>query len=173
MGGGRECWGLCHSPSQLCLRYSLCCSLFAVRAVCLYLERRIVCLFSLLFAVPVSLHLFLHDFDDLPGPSVISSPLCPSRTRRFFHLAALVRTFGLCCPLFRLLFLRRTFVFVRPTGRPLRNQQEEKKRGVIAASAGNHALALAWHGTQLGIPVTVVMPTIAPLTKVSGMNQAW
>eukprot|EP00904_Undaria_pinnatifida_P008315 jgi/Undpi1/4613/HiC_scaffold_18.g07967.m1 len=44
---------------------------------------------------------------------------------------------------------------------------EEKKRGVIAASAGNHALALAWHGTQLGIPVTVVMPTIAPLTKVN------
>ncbi|CAN0406200.1 unnamed protein product, partial [Ectocarpus fasciculatus] len=46
-------------------------------------------------------------------------------------------------------------------------RQEERKRGVIAASAGNHALALAWHGTQLGIPVTVVMPTIAPLTKVN------
>ncbi|CBN79579.1 conserved unknown protein [Ectocarpus siliculosus] len=45
--------------------------------------------------------------------------------------------------------------------------EEERKRGVIAASAGNHALALAWHGTQLGIPVTVVMPTIAPLTKVN------
>lgn len=45
--------------------------------------------------------------------------------------------------------------------------QEERKRGVIAASAGNHALALAWHGTQLGIPVTVVMPDIAPLTKVN------
>lgn len=44
--------------------------------------------------------------------------------------------------------------------------QEEKKKGVIAASAGNHALALAWHGVNLGIPVTVVMPTIAPLTKV-------
>ncbi|CAM9306076.1 unnamed protein product [Pylaiella littoralis] len=44
---------------------------------------------------------------------------------------------------------------------------EEKKKGVIAASAGNHALALAWHGTELGIPVTVVMPTIAPLTKVN------
>lgn len=46
--------------------------------------------------------------------------------------------------------------------------QEKKKRGVIAASAGNHALALAWHGTQLNIPVTVVMPTIAPLTKAGG-----
>jgi len=41
----------------------------------------------------------------------------------------------------------------------------ERKRGVIAASAGNHALALAWHGTSLGIPVTVVMPRFAPLVK--------
>jgi Pyridoxal-phosphate dependent enzyme len=39
-------------------------------------------------------------------------------------------------------------------------------RGVIAASAGNHALAIAFHGQQLGIPVTVVMPTTAPLAKV-------
>jgi Pyridoxal-phosphate dependent enzyme len=39
-------------------------------------------------------------------------------------------------------------------------------KGVIAASAGNHALALAYHGKQLGVPVTVVMPTVAPLAKV-------
>ncbi|KAL9190256.1 hypothetical protein ACHAXT_007467 [Thalassiosira profunda] len=38
--------------------------------------------------------------------------------------------------------------------------------GVIAASAGNHALALAYHGKDLGVPVTVVMPTVAPLAKV-------
>ena len=44
--------------------------------------------------------------------------------------------------------------------------EESKKRGCIAASAGNHALALAYHGSELGIPVTVVMPTIAPITKV-------
>ena len=43
---------------------------------------------------------------------------------------------------------------------------EAKKIGVIAASAGNHALALAWHGKDLGIPVTCVMPTVAPLAKV-------
>mmetsp|Transcript_47907 Transcript_47907/g.144852 ORF Transcript_47907/g.144852 Transcript_47907/m.144852 type:complete len:499 (-) Transcript_47907:18-1514(-) len=41
-----------------------------------------------------------------------------------------------------------------------------KSKGVIAASAGNHALALAYHGQQLGVPVTVVMPTVAPLAKV-------
>lgn len=43
---------------------------------------------------------------------------------------------------------------------------QQKKVGVVAASAGNHALALAWHGRDLGIPVTVVMPTVAPFTKV-------
>lgn len=39
--------------------------------------------------------------------------------------------------------------------------------GVVAASAGNHALALAWNGQDLGVPVTVLMPTGAPLAKVS------
>jgi threonine dehydratase len=44
---------------------------------------------------------------------------------------------------------------------------EQQKRGVIAASAGNHALALACHGRELGVPVTVVMPRFAPLIKVA------
>src|SRR5581483_8215471 len=39
---------------------------------------------------------------------------------------------------------------------------EEKQRGVIAASAGNHALGVTYHGKLLGIPVTVVMPRTAP-----------
>src|SRR3954471_19326382 len=43
----------------------------------------------------------------------------------------------------------------------------ERQLGVIAASAGNHALGLAYHGQELGIPVTVVMPQHAPLVKVS------
>jgi len=38
---------------------------------------------------------------------------------------------------------------------------------VVAASAGNHALGLAYHGRLLGIPVTVVMPRFAPLVKVA------
>jgi len=45
--------------------------------------------------------------------------------------------------------------------------EDQRRSGVIAASAGNHALALAWHGPQLDVPVTVVMPTVAPMTKVS------
>ena len=43
-------------------------------------------------------------------------------------------------------------------------------RGCIAASAGNHALALAYHGQQLGVPVTVVMPTVAPMAKVDKVS---
>lgn len=46
------------------------------------------------------------------------------------------------------------------------NGADFAKKGVIAASAGNHALALAYHGKELGVPVTVVMPTVAPLAKV-------
>jgi threonine dehydratase len=45
--------------------------------------------------------------------------------------------------------------------------RKQQKRGVVAASAGNHALGLAYHGQLLGIPVTVVMPDYAPLIKVS------
>lgn len=41
-----------------------------------------------------------------------------------------------------------------------------RSRGVVAASAGNHALGLAFHGAQLGVPVTVVMPVTAPEVKV-------
>lgn len=43
----------------------------------------------------------------------------------------------------------------------------QKQQGVIAASAGNHALGLAYHGRLLGIRVTVVMPDYAPLIKIT------
>ena len=45
--------------------------------------------------------------------------------------------------------------------------ENERARGVVAASAGNHALGLAFHGTQLGIPVTVVVPETAPEVKIN------
>jgi threonine dehydratase len=45
---------------------------------------------------------------------------------------------------------------------------DERRRGVVAASAGNHAQALAYHGGRLGIPVTIVMPEGTPFTKVDG-----
>jgi threonine dehydratase len=43
---------------------------------------------------------------------------------------------------------------------------QQRQRGVIAASAGNHALGLAYHAQLLRVPATVVMPRFAPLTKV-------
>ena len=43
---------------------------------------------------------------------------------------------------------------------------EERARGVIAASAGNHAQGLAYHGDRLGVPVTIVMPRGTPHVKV-------
>ncbi len=44
---------------------------------------------------------------------------------------------------------------------------DERRRGVIAASAGNHAQAVAYHGRRLGIPVTIVMPEATPTIKVT------
>jgi threonine dehydratase len=43
---------------------------------------------------------------------------------------------------------------------------DEKRRGVIAASAGNHAQGLAYHGQRLDVPVTIVMPRGTPFVKV-------
>lgn len=43
---------------------------------------------------------------------------------------------------------------------------DAKRRGVIAMSAGNHAQGVAYHATRLGIPSTIVMPTHTPFVKV-------
>src|SRR5688572_8111936 len=68
----------------------------------------------------------------------------------------------------KLEYLQRTGSFKERGARNalLQLPPEQKKRGVIAASAGNHALGLAWHAKLLSIPVTLVMPRFAPLTKV-------
>jgi threonine dehydratase len=43
----------------------------------------------------------------------------------------------------------------------------ERARGLIAASAGNHAQAVAYHGGRLGVTVTIVMPETTPIMKVA------
>ncbi|CAI9725821.1 L-threonine ammonia-lyase-like isoform X2 [Octopus vulgaris] len=48
----------------------------------------------------------------------------------------------------------------------LKLTKEERKNGVVAASLGNHAIALAYHGYELGIPVTLIMPLITPTMKI-------
>jgi threonine dehydratase len=66
-------------------------------------------------------------------------------------------------------YLQRTGSFKERGARNalLRLSPEQRRRGVIAASAGNHAQGVAYHGSLLGIPVTVVMPTFAALVKVT------
>ena len=44
--------------------------------------------------------------------------------------------------------------------------EDERRRGVIAASAGNHSQGLAYHAARLGVPVTIVMPRATPFVKV-------
>ena len=70
-------------------------------------------------------------------------------------------------------YLQRTGSFKERGARNalLQLSAEQRKRGVIAASAGNHALGVAYHSALLGIPVTVVMPKFAPLIKVSNCRQ--
>jgi threonine dehydratase len=48
---------------------------------------------------------------------------------------------------------------------------EQRERGVIAASAGNHAQGVAFHARRLGIPATIVMPERTPLIKVSNTER--
>ncbi|HEX3210811.1 MAG TPA: pyridoxal-phosphate dependent enzyme, partial [Geminicoccaceae bacterium] len=47
----------------------------------------------------------------------------------------------------------------------------ERRRGVIAMSAGNHAQGVAYHATRLGIPATIVMPKLTPFVKVEKTTQ--
>jgi len=66
-------------------------------------------------------------------------------------------------------YLQRTGSFKERGARNalLQLSAAQHERGVIAASAGNHALGVAYHGALLGIPVTVVMPKFASLLKVT------
>jgi threonine dehydratase len=68
----------------------------------------------------------------------------------------------------KLEYLQRTGSFKERGARNALTQlsPDQQKRGVIAASAGNHALGVAYHAQLLKIPATVVMPVFAPLTKV-------
>ena len=49
---------------------------------------------------------------------------------------------------------------------------DERRRGVIAMSAGNHAQAVAYHSRRLGIPATIVMPVTTPFVKVHAYRSA-
>lgn len=99
------------------------------------------------------------------------------------HAADLVRGHVLATPLVpapRLSELTGATVLVKhenmqPTGsfkergavsKLARLNAEERRRGVVAMSAGNHAQAVAYHARRLGIPATIVMPVTTPLVKI-------
>lgn len=48
---------------------------------------------------------------------------------------------------------------------------DERRRGVVAASAGNHGLAVAFHAARLGVSAVIVMPEWAPLAKVTAARR--
>ncbi|HEY7902996.1 MAG TPA: threonine ammonia-lyase [Casimicrobiaceae bacterium] len=70
-------------------------------------------------------------------------------------------------------YLQRTGSFKERGARNalLQLDADSRRRGVIAASAGNHAQGIAYHAAMLGIPVTVVMPRFAALVKVANCRQ--
>jgi len=49
--------------------------------------------------------------------------------------------------------------------------EEQRERGVIAMSAGNHAQAVAYRASQLGVPATIIMPQHTPNVKVERTRQ--
>ncbi len=89
-------------------------------------------------------------------------------------VAALALRDRLTCPLhIKLESLQRTGSFKDrgALNRLLELTAEQRARGVVTASAGNHAQAVAYHGSRLGIPVQVGMPEHTPLIKVSNTRQ--
>jgi threonine dehydratase len=55
--------------------------------------------------------------------------------------------------------------------RLLQASAEERRRGVIAMSAGNHAQGVAYHASRLGIPSVIVMPAFTPIVKVENTRK--
>ena len=78
-----------------------------------------------------------------------------------------------CTVAFKFENLQRTGSFkARGAGNKLLQMTDhERGSGVVTASAGNHAQAVAYHAARLGIPATVVMPVTTPLIKVSNTRR--
>jgi threonine dehydratase len=92
-------------------------------------------------------------------PGIIHSPCLPART-----LSAI---FG--CELwlkFENLQFTASFKERGALNKLMQLNADERNRGVIAMSAGNHAQGVAYHANRLGIPATIVMPRATPFVKV-------
>ncbi len=85
----------------------------------------------------------------------------------FLHSATLSKIFG--CELwlkFENLQFTASFKERGALNKLLSLTEDERRRGVIAMSAGNHAQGVAYHAGRLGIPATIVMPSFTPFVKV-------
>ncbi|MCB1693962.1 MAG: threonine ammonia-lyase [Pseudomonadales bacterium] len=93
------------------------------------------------------------------APHIIKTPLTRSAT--FSSICG-------CETLFKLENLQMTGSFKErgAINRLLALTEDERRHGVIAASAGNHAQAVAYHAGRLGISAKVVMPRYSPLVKI-------
>jgi threonine dehydratase len=114
----------------------------------------------------------------IPMPSLADVRSARERIRDAVVLTPLVRATGLEDQLtaalhIKLESLQRTGSFKDrgALNRLLDLSAEEKTRGVVTASAGNHAQAVAYHGARLGIAVEVVMPEHTPLIKVANTRR--
>lgn len=93
------------------------------------------------------------------SPHIVNTPIIHSAT--FSDLCH-------CKALFKLENLQMTGSFKERGALNRLNQltDAERQRGVIAASAGNHAQAVAYHANRLGISAKIVMPKRSPLVKI-------
>lgn len=93
------------------------------------------------------------------APSIVRTPTLLSRT-----LSALTGAEVYCK--FENLQFTAAYKERGALNRLLALSDEQRARGVIAASAGNHAQGLAYHGARMDVPVTIVMPRPTPTVKV-------
>ena len=92
-------------------------------------------------------------------PYLVNTPIIQSKT--FSELCQ-------CEVLFKLENLQMTGSYKErgALNKLLSLSEAERQRGVIAASAGNHAQAVAYHAARLGISTKIVMPKYSPLVKI-------
>jgi threonine dehydratase len=120
-----------------------------------------------------------HGAADLPEAAPVSVTIADIEAARRVIAGAVLRTPMLPAP--KLSALTGAEVYVKYENLQVTNSfkdrgalvklaslsEIERKRGVIAMSAGNHAQAVAYHAARLGIPATIVMPVTTPFVKVA------
>lgn len=111
-------------------------------------------------------------------PTLVDIQAAHERIREFVRKTPCARSLGFddllpCRINFKSEHLQRIGAFKErgAVHRLLHLTDDERKRGVVTASAGNHAQALAYHATRLKIPATIVMPEPTPWVKVSNTRR--